>query len=299
MKNLKYPLLHYSKIMFSDSRKGVELWSYHIKFLLRTTYYWSAFRYLVNNIPPSLLDILCERYKLLDKPLKPYITNNYTAMQRSELLVQHFNFVQNVLSEQLKHNIYYDNGFTLLLISVESLRYSFELVSGIYGKEGDMSLVLLSDSNERFYTLTFSLRDIDGYRDLIIGGLQGPKSSAENTLKIKEFTKKLDGQRPKDLMIKIITMVAKYWMIDRIMAVKNSTHSYCSIRYSKGRIKTDLDEHWISLGGTEFNHDFYMLPINYEHRDISTISRSKRAMYRRRYKWIEDINSIIDTRLDN
>lgn len=131
----------------------------------------------------------------------------------------------------------------------------------------------------------------------MIGGLQGPASSSENNLKIKALTKKLHGQRPKDLMIKIITLIANIWQVDTLLAVKSASHAYSVKRYSKGRIKTNYDKHWQALGGTEFDRHFYTLSLEDIRRNPEDISRPKRAMYRRRYEWLNTINEILQQKI--
>lgn len=160
-----------------------------------------------------------------------------------------------------------------------------------------MSLILFNDIDQNFYTLTFSIRDIKGQRQLVIGGLQGPASSPENNLKIKALTKILHGQRPKDLMIKIITLIANTWQVDTLLAVKSSAHAYSAKRYSKGRIKTNYDKHWQALGGTEFDQHFYTLSLDDIRRDPEDISRPKRAMYRRRYEWLDTVNETLQQKI--
>ncbi|EGU33993.1 VirK protein [Vibrio ichthyoenteri ATCC 700023] len=269
---------------------------YECKFVCRSLFYYKSFLMMFENIDKSILVKFSSNGFLIDKPYKPYITNGYSSLERAVFLVEHYNFIDNHFHKKLSDSIYFSDGFDLASFEIEDVVYGIKLAPSYYGKEGELVLTLFNDEDSRFYSLTFSLREISSQRELVIGGLQGPKSNQVNNDKVKKLTKSLHGLRPKDLMIKLVTILGTYWGVTRILAIKNDRHSYQSIRYSKGRVKTDLNQHWLELGGKDFDDYFYSLPIVYEQRDISLISRPKRAMYRRRYEWLNMVEQEIKTR---
>ena len=297
MNYLQYSFSQYSKEKY-PKKTNLKLWGYRVKFLFRALFFKKQCLSLINNIDHVLFKELCTKHQLIEKPFKPYITNHYTPNERVDIIVNHYKFVSEGLPEKIKNQIYLNEfGFELLRFTIGSEEFSCKLTSSFFLKEGEMSLVLSSDETPKFYTLTFSVCKISECLSIIIGGLQGPKSNDINNLKIKEFTKKSHGQRPKDLIVKILTMIANLWGVDQIFAVKNKHHSYCVSRYKLGLIHTNLDFHWKSLGGNDFNTYFYTLPIKYIHRNIDDISRSKRAMYKRRYTWLNDAETEITKKL--
>lgn len=299
------PNLHdYAKIIYPDSvaEQYSPLWSYRAKFVLRAMYYRNAFQYITSNIDPFLLEALCKQCpRFLEKSFRPYIINDSSAIERAQFVVQHYQFVSEKLPSYISNEIYINNnnnGLTLFDFTVGEIEYAFKLVfHARYQKEGDMSLILFNDIDKNFYTLTFSIRDIEGQRQLVIGGLQGPASSPENNLKIKALTKALHGQRPKDLMIKIITLIANIWQVDTLLAVKSDSHAYSARRYSKKRVTANYDKHWEALGGTEFDRHFYTLGLEDIRRNPEDISRPKRAMYRRRYEWLDTVNATLQQKI--
>ncbi|SMY33147.1 VirK/YbjX family protein [Photobacterium andalusiense] len=302
MGTLSPTLRDYAKIIYPDSvaEQYSPLWSYRTKFILRAMYYRNAFQYITSNVNPLLLEALCKQCpRFLEKSFRPYIINDSSAIERAQFVVQHYQFVSTQLPPHICDEIYInDKGLTLFDFTAGEIEYSFKLVfHARYQKEGDMSLILFNDIDKNFYTLTFSVRDIEGQRQLVIGGLQGPASSPENNLKIKALTKTLHGQRPKDLMVKIITLIANIWQVDTMLAVKSSSHAYSAKRYSKGRIKANYDKHWQALGGTEFDKHFYALSMEDIRRNPEDISRPKRAMYRRRYEWLDTVNATLQQKI--
>ncbi|MGR5435644.1 VirK/YbjX family protein [Vibrio owensii] len=297
-------ILHHSKTIYSDEYAEIyhPIWTYRIKFIARALFYRKSFKYLADNIEASLLEMLCTRtHRFLEKPFRPYIVKNSPAIDRSALVVDHYNTVSELVSPALMKQIYTDaKGLTLMTFEIEDILYTVRLVyEARYQKEGDMSLVLHSQEDGNFYTLSFTLGHENGARSIMIGGLQGPRSNETSNEKIKKLTRKLYGQRPKSLMVSLLDLLAQIWGVETILAVKTQSHTYAAKRYSKGRIKTDYDALWKELGGTEYDRNFYSLTVNAPRRDIEGMSRSKRSMYRRRYEWLDNTKATFEQVLRN
>ncbi|MET2847374.1 VirK/YbjX family protein [Vibrio owensii] len=297
-------ILHHSKTIYSDEYAEIyhPIWTYRIKFIARALFYRKSFKYLADNIEASLLEMLCTRtHRFLEKPFRPYIVKNSPAIDRSALVVDHYNTVSELVSPDLMKQIYTDaKGLTLMTFEIEDILYTVRLVyEARYQKEGDMSLVLHSQEDGNFYTLSFTLGHENGARSIMIGGLQGPRSNETSNEKIKKLTRKLYGQRPKSLMVSLLDLLAQIWGVETILAVKTQSHTYAAKRYSKGRIKTDYDAFWKELGGTEYDRNFYSLTVNAPRRDIDGMSRSKRSMYRRRYEWLDNTKATFEQVLRN
>lgn len=297
-------ILHHSKTIYSDEYAEIyhPIWTYRIKFIARALFYRKSFKYLADNIEASLLEMLCTRtHRFLEKPFRPYIVKNSPAIDRSALVVDHYNTVSELVSPALIKQIYTDaKGLTLMTFEIEDILYTVRLVyEARYQKEGDMSLVLHSQEDGNFYTLSFTLGHENGARSIMIGGLQGPRSNETSNEKIKKLTRKLYGQRPKSLMVSLLDLLAQIWGVETILAVKTQSHTYAAKRYSKGRIKTDYDALWKELGGTEYDRNFYSLTVNAPRRDIEGMSRSKRSMYRRRYEWLDNTKATFEQVLRN
>ncbi|AYO22335.1 DUF535 domain-containing protein [Vibrio owensii] len=297
-------ILHHSKTIYSDEYAEIyhPIWTYRIKFIARALFYRKSFKYLADNIEASLLEMLCTRtHRFLEKPFRPYIVKNSPAIDRSALVVDHYNTVSELVSPDLMKQIYTDaKGLTLMTFEIEDILYTVRLVyEARYQKEGDMSLVLHSQEDGNFYTLSFTLGHENGARSIMIGGLQGPRSNETSNEKIKKLTRKLYGQRPKSLMVSLLDLLAQIWGVETILAVKTQSHTYAAKRYSKGRIKTDYDALWKELGGAEYDRNFYSLTVNAPRRDLDGMSRSKRSMYRRRYEWLDNTKATFEQVLRN
>ena len=101
-------LSNYAKIIYPDSLadKYSSLWCYRVKFILRAMYYHKAFRYIISEIDPYLLDILCLRnLRFLEKPFRPYVIYGTNSIERAKFVVEHFKFVSQ-LPEHIRDAIY-------------------------------------------------------------------------------------------------------------------------------------------------------------------------------------------------
>ena len=295
-------IVNQSKTIYSEqfAENFHPIWIYRIKFIARALFYRKAFNYLANNIEESVLEMLCTRsHRFLEKPFRPYIIKNNPAIDRSELVIEHYKTASELISPTLMKQIYTDSkGLTLMTFEINEILYTVKLVyEERYQKEGDMSLVLHSQEDGNFYTNSFILGNENGIRCIKIGGLRDPRSNETSNEKIKNLTRQLYGQRPKSLMVSLLSILAQIWGIETILAVKTQSHTFAAKRYKKGRIKTDYDALWIELGGTEYDRNFYSLSVNAPRRDIEGMSRSKRSMYRRRYEWLDNTKTTFEEAL--
>lgn len=283
-----------------QAEKYHPLWQYRLKFILRASLFHSSLKKLQTGIAPDMLEkLLTLHNRFLEKPMRPYLTVKGSPAQRAEMVVKHYQFVTQSLPSTTAHAIYQAQpGLELAHFSANEDGYRLALMfDARYQKEGEMTLKLLDSEGLPFYALSFSIIEGLKGRELMIGGIQGPASSPENNVKIKALTKTLHGLRPKDLMIKMLTIVANIWQVEHILAVRNRAHIYRARRYEKGKVKADYDAHWRALNATEYNRDFVELNKIDIRKAPEDISRPKRAMYRRRYEWLDSMAEIFEQKL--
>lgn len=88
-------------------------------------------------------------------------------------------------------------------------------------------------------------------------------------------------------MVKILTIIANVWDVKLLFLVTNEGHIYSSKRYADDKIKTNYNSHWESLGATKYSKHLYQLDLLEVRKLPEDIKRSKRAMYRKRYEWLD------------
>jgi hypothetical protein len=295
---MSFSLYELSKKLYPESEAHIyePLWQFRAKFVSRGYFYHKHIQRLLNEIPQHMMPTLEKNdSRFIEKPLRPYITVNNPALNRAGWVIEHYQFFEHALPHDLFKHIYQDpNGLLLKTIAVDDNVYEIRLSNdGRYQKEGELTLKLVNSEGHGFYTVSFVVHQHTPLKHKIaIGGLQGPESTPENNHQIKRLTKTLHGLRPKDLMVKLLVMIANTWEMTEIFAVSNHAHIYRAKRYGNGkRVQANYDTHWKSVGATHYNPDFYSIPLIDPRKAQEDISRPKRAMYRRRYEWLDETNA--------
>jgi len=169
-----------------------------------------------------------------------------------------------------------------------------------FQSEGELVLNLFL-ADLRVASLAFSIgKDRSGSVCFLIGALQGIHRGVphEKSLSIyKELTKRLDGLRPKPLLVDILRMLAPHLNAKRVLAVADENrlhrHPYFGVR-DKETFASNYDEIWRGLGG-HFDPEsgFFDIPVEFASRALSEVPSKKRAMYRRRYETLAFIDGCI------
>lgn len=271
-----------------------------LRFMVRGWLYKQTIRDIQSSLSAPLLSGLMELNKqFFEKPLRPYVKAKGNVAERAAFLLNHYQFIDKKVTQDISKTVYQDHQ-DIELLSFELKEQQFKIALGFdyrLRREGALILKLLDENNNSFYTLTFIVNDTESKRTMIIGGIQGPHSSEENNVRIKILTRGLHGLRPKDLVIKLLRMLAKTWEVDQILAIRNNSHIYQAKRHTRSRVKANYDSHWETLNATPFSKEFVELDVKDTLKPIEEVSQSKRTMYRRRYEWLEMMQQVIDQRL--
>lgn len=158
-------------------------------------------------------------------------------------------------------------------------------------REGGLTLNLFVD-DFRAYSLAFSLSDHpDGGIDCLIGSLQG-RSTDEAMDLYRDLTKATHGLRPRDLLIEICRILCRHWQVRRLMGVRDAQrHHRHAFFGAKTMAPQDYDAIWQDRGGVPEDDGFYRLPIDSERRADEEIKPNKRSLYRRRYRFLDMLES--------
>ena len=296
---LAYPDL--SENQLSNVKKKPK--SYRSKFVLRARIYYPYFRQFQQGIDSHYLELLLKQdVRFLGKIFRPYLHLGNGIASRTKLVIGHYRFISQCLPTNTGLAIYdTDKGIEVskFIVGDEEYRVTLSYYAPNH-KEGDLCMKLWEPNGNLFYSITFSVFDdpITG-RTITVGGIQGPKSTPEINDKIKYFTKQHFGQRPKDLMVKILTIIANVWDVKLLQLVTNEAHMYSSKRYNSNndKIKTNYNSHWESLGAIKYNKNLYQLDLLEVRKLPEDIKRSKRAMYRKRYEWLDELKQEISEKL--
>lgn len=293
--------LSYQVYPSNDECELKKIFKYRIKFFFRALFCYPFFRKLQRGIPSYYLEKMTKIHlRFLEKPFRPYLHMGNGITKRTDLMIAHYQFLIEHLPEEMLQVLYQSAAgldITEFDVGEDSYRVNLSYYSPNH-KEGDLCLKLLDSDNKIFYSITFSVfDDLKFGRTIIVGGLQGPESTDDVKLRIRQFTKLHFGQRPKDLMVKFLTIIANVWDVQNLYLVSNKGHTYNSVRYVNDKIKTDYDKHWLSLGAKVHDKRLFKLDTQEVRKNLDEVKRSKRGMYRKRYAWLDELNTELSQRL--
>lgn len=128
---------------------------------------------------------------------------------------------------------------------------------------------------------------------LWIGAMQGPNMSDAKEI-IKQVTKRCHGYRTKNLILYMTQAVARALDIERIYAVTNyGYYANNHVRLDR-KLKTSFSDFWHEAGGWETDdRRFDGLPLIEPRKAIDDVPTRKRAVYRRRFELLDNIDMVI------
>lgn len=309
---MKYPLAIENLVELSSlaypwndsTRSRFKITKCRFKFMTRFLIHYNVTKNYINALSKETLQLAVLAHRSVEtrqpfmmKAFYPYLVSQSSVALNVKRIIGHYQFVENCLSTQVVDGIYNPNTPPLELtrLEIDGEFYSVILVcDGWCKQEGEVSLRLLTPEGDNFYMLHFLIDHRDGQRTMKIGALQGPKSSELNKHRIKRLTKSVFGLRPKDLLVRLGLYIADCWEVKQVLAIKNDQHVWFNKRYEKlnkdKQMIANFESHWRELGGTDFNQYFMSLPIAEHRKSIEEVTRTKRAMYRKRYAWLDEVH---------
>jgi uncharacterized protein VirK/YbjX len=226
----------------------------------------------------------------------PYLNNSWTVAQRLDRIATHYEMLAS-LSRSL---LALDKRTAVRLVDLSKFSAHCEVLIDRpqwLKREGELVLNLFRDSI-RVASMPFMLTIEDDAPAIIIGGTQGIHRgiSTEESLQIfRDLTKDFEGLRPRSLLIDILRMIANTLEIKRLLAVadenRHHRHRYFGPE-QQAKLSVNYNEIWAEHGGSASTiPGFYELPVQRIRRELAEVPAKKRAMYRRRYDMLTEIEA--------
>jgi uncharacterized protein VirK/YbjX len=108
------------------------------------------------------------------------------------------------------------------------------------------------------------------------------------------FTKSAFGTRPRDFIVEAFKMFCRELSIAEIRAISDLN----TPDRGTDDFKLSYDEVWRERGGVYDGNGFFVIPVAASRRNEDDIPAKKRAMYRKRYSMLADIEKEIEVRLN-
>jgi uncharacterized protein VirK/YbjX len=232
----------------------------------------------------------------------PYVNNAWNVAERLDRIASHY----ELLATQASGTFQLNQHDTLRLADLSKLSADCEIVidrADWFKREGELVLNLFK-KDLRVASLAFTFGLQDGVAAIFIGAIQGIHRGVakEESLEIfKELTKELEGLRPRSLLLEILRMIGNRLKISRLLAVadenRHHRHQYFGGAHAE-KLGANYNEIWIEHGGAPSTiAGFYEIPIEPHRKELTEIPAKKRAMYRRRYAILADIEQQVAHKL--
>ena len=262
--------------------------------------------YFANYKPDP--DLLHRQIGLYELMTRIFFYKDSTAMERLEAIINHFDYIQNIFTDEVIRSMYSidkDNflddvsrikrGFVVW--QSEELNMKAQLYYGAGQRKEGLLTLLLTLENQGVYHANFRFgKGFNGEPAMWIGTIQGYKDGLDNA---KTVTKKMFGYRPKNFIMFLLRHIAVLCKVESIYAVSDEGF-YANTHLVRGhRAKVaELDPLWEESGGVVCSDErFFNIPLEEYRKPIEEIKSQKRSQYRKRYELLDQYEQEIQEHL--
>ncbi len=242
---------------------------------------------------------LAEIYPFVyEQPQRAFFYNKSTFTERASLIQEHFQFLEQVLKPDALLDIYRENDYIIWENEHEgeSLRLVIYYEPG-QRKEGLISVILRLGKTPLYQMIFWIQKNIKGEWSAYIGAMQGPNMDDAKEI-IKKITKQCHAYRTKNLILHATQEVVRNLGIQHLYAVTNyGYYANNHVRIDR-KLKTDFSKFWEESGGASCDDKrFYELPLVEVRKTMEKVPTRKRAVYRRRFALLDEIDISIKVRI--
>lgn len=235
----------------------------------------------------------------IEQVTRAFFYKGSTFDERCKLVREHFDFCYNTLKPEYAFQI---NSINRPFMDLWTWEFEGQIVRAALGfgtgqrKEGLSSVILYLGEKEFYQIIFWIAKDKKGNDSLWIGAMQGPNRDEAKDI-IKRMTKACHGYRTKNMILYIIQAVARSLGLKKIYAVTNEGYYANNHARVDRKLKTSFSDFWSEAGGNPTDDSrFYELPLVEARKTMEEVPTRKRAVYRRRFAMLDEIdNSISDS----
>ncbi|WP_314763526.1 VirK/YbjX family protein [uncultured Selenomonas sp.] len=230
-----------------------------------------------------------------EQPTRAFFYHRSTFKERAALVEAHIGFLHDVLDEQALLALYRHEPMLLWRgeSCMEKEFTAFLVFEPGQRKEGLLSVMLRLGESALYQIIFWINQAPNGEMAMWIGAMQGPNMENAKDV-VKQVTKACHAYRTKNLILYMAQAVARPLQLKHIYAVSNEGY-YANNHIRRDRkLKTDFGAFWEEAGGhvTEDSR-FYELPLVETRKTMEEVPTRKRAVYRRRFAFLDDVDAQI------
>ena len=257
----------------------------------------------------EILKQVAEEYPFVYEQItRAFFFYKSTYSARTQLVEEHMEFFLQTMQEDFLPRFYAEENFELWKMPLDEDLGEMQLnFCCRYGqrKEGLASVMLNLSDGTAIYQIIFwiarddlvGIKNSSGDFAMWIGAMQGPNVENSREL-IKVITKKCHAYRTKNLILHAAQAVAKTLGLKRIFAVTNYGYYANNHIRSDRKLKTSFGDFWAECGGILTDDErFFELPLTEPRKSFEEIPVRKRAVYKRRFELLDDLDSSVEKNL--
>ena len=220
---------------------------------------------------------------------RTYVNRFWKLTKRLDTIEQHYKLVNSNASFL---NLEPDNFIDLAIFQLASgkLRIVLDRPHWVR-REGEIGVSLFLGI-DRIFTVMFLLSGTPDNMVLIIGCVQGADMGSGRSI-YKQLTSALHGMRPRDFILHVTKIISEELACKEIHGISDAAHRSTQW-YSRAFKHSNYDNMWLDHGGikTPDGHFFKLAPLIVKRTD-EHISVRKRALYRRRYQFLDELHLLL------
>jgi uncharacterized protein VirK/YbjX len=259
------------------------------KCIARGVFHWRTIRsWLADPANAALQETLPWRPSLVRCVARPYLTERWGPARKLAAIAEH----HRLLRGRLAFLRFHPSRSILLGTAAGCVQISLEKASW-FEHEGELTLSLFCDGT-RVYSLVFTLGEVESRTVAYVGALQG-LGRADALAIYRALTRRLQGLRPRDLLIAAFRSLCVALEVKRILAVSDSACVGRSAYFARtARVHSSYDRAWTESGAIAAEDGFFELSPTHPRRAMSEIPSRKRAEHRRRFEMLDELAVQVD-----
>ena len=243
-----------------------------------------------------------------EQPTRAFFYHRSTFDDRMTLVTDHMKFLTENLREDFLIDVYAEKPFELWKMPIDEETGDLHLVFYVkpgQRKESLMSIMFQLDDETPIYQILFWIARADllkfggeGYA-MFIGAMQGPNVDNAKEI-IKVITKKSHAYRTKNLILYAAQSLSRALNLQKIFAVTNEGYYANNHIRSDRKLKTSFSDFWEECGGHLTSDErFFELPLTEKRKSVEEIPTRKRAVYRRRFEMLDELDAAVKLTVKN
>jgi uncharacterized protein len=248
----------------------------------------------------SLLKSVAATYPFVyEQPTRAFFYRGSTFAERARIVEQHMTFMAENFQANVVCGLYPYTEYILWQSEFEGKPLCLELFHEPGQRKEGLLSVTLRWSPWPLYQIVFWIaKNEQDEWSMWIGAMQGPNIENAKDV-IKRITKQCHAYRTKNLILYAAQAVARALQLRHIYAVTNYGYYANNHVRTDRKLRTSFSNFWQEAGGhATSDQRFDELPLVEPRKTIDEVPTRKRAVYRKRFALLDEIDAAIANHME-